>query len=97
MSRAIIKKSILFVCVYLLISASLYAAESQSKEHKYWPDEGWRTSTPEAQGMRSAVLADMQWYVQLILWNCWKLEIIYKSTQKQRPILWRLIHFVFLD
>ena len=25
----------------------------------YWPTQGWRTSTPEAQGMKSDVLADM--------------------------------------
>jgi len=82
MSRPIIGKSILFICVSLLISVSLFAAESQSKEHNYRPTKGWRKSTPEAQGMRSGVLADMQWYVQPILRNCRKLEIIYKSTQK---------------
>jgi len=64
MSRAIIGKSILFICVYLLISVSLSAAEFLSKEHNYWPTEGWRTSTPEAQGMRSDVLADMLSLVQ---------------------------------
>jgi len=82
MNRAIIGKSILFICVSLLISVSLSTAESQSKEHNYWPTKGWRTSTPEAQGMRSDALADILWYVQLILQNCRKLEIIYKSTQK---------------
>ena len=59
MSRAIIGKSILFICVSLLISLSFSAAESQSKEHNYWPTKGWRTSTQEAQGMRSDVLADI--------------------------------------
>jgi hypothetical protein len=86
MSRAIIGKSILFICVSLLISVTLSVAEYQSKEHNYWPTKGWRTSTPEAQRMRSDVLADMLWYVHLILRNCWKLEIIYKSTQKQSPL-----------
>jgi hypothetical protein len=37
MSGAIIGKSILFICVSLLISGSLSAAEFQSKEHSYWP------------------------------------------------------------
>jgi len=59
MSRAIIGKSILFICVSLLISVSPSAAESQSNEHNYWSTEGWRTPTPEAQGMRSEVLANV--------------------------------------
>jgi len=29
------------------------------EDHPYWPTEGWRTCTPEAQGMDSARLADM--------------------------------------
>jgi CubicO group peptidase (beta-lactamase class C family) len=64
MSRGKIRKSILFICVSLLILASLSAAESQSKECNYWPTKGWRTSTPEAQGMRSDILADMLSRVQ---------------------------------
>jgi len=86
MSRALIGKSILFICVSLLISVSLSVAESQSKGHNYWTTKGWTIFRPEAQGMRSEVLADMLWYVQLILRNCWNLEIIYKSTQKQSPL-----------
>ncbi|MFQ5796390.1 MAG: serine hydrolase domain-containing protein [Candidatus Bipolaricaulia bacterium] len=33
-------------------------------EPDYWPTQGWRTSTPEAQGMDSARLAEMLAYIQ---------------------------------
>lgn len=33
--------------------------ETNAASGEYWPDGAWRTSTPETQGMDSAVLADM--------------------------------------
>jgi CubicO group peptidase (beta-lactamase class C family) len=42
----------------------LYPSEARSSKQDYWPTKGWRTSTPEAQGMRSGVLADMLSLVQ---------------------------------
>lgn len=35
-----------------------------ANEHSYWPTTGWRNSTPEEQGMDSALLADMILYIQ---------------------------------
>jgi CubicO group peptidase (beta-lactamase class C family) len=31
---------------------------ANAKNNQYWPTEGWRTATPESQGMDSAVIAD---------------------------------------
>lgn len=52
---ALIAKSILIgALIVLLSSATGFGTDSD-----YWPDETWRVSTPETQGMRSDVLADM--------------------------------------
>jgi CubicO group peptidase (beta-lactamase class C family) len=48
-------------CVARLICAALLVALGTSRadaQEKYWPTNGWRHSSPEAQGMDSKVLAD---------------------------------------
>ena len=35
-----------------------------SNSVNYWPTQGWRTTTPERQGMKSDVLADMLQYIR---------------------------------
>ena len=44
------------VVVFLLLGPHATGAHAAEK---VWPTNGWRTSTPEAQGMRSEMLADM--------------------------------------
>lgn len=48
---AIVAVAIVGVIAYILLS--------KPAEETYYPTQGWRTSTPEEQGMDSAVLADM--------------------------------------
>lgn len=36
-----------------------FSTEAQSKQEDYWPTEGWRTATPESQGMNSELSAEM--------------------------------------
>jgi CubicO group peptidase (beta-lactamase class C family) len=48
----------LVVLVLLLVGGALHAVESQETP-AYWPTQGWQTSTPEKQGVRSEKLADM--------------------------------------
>ena len=46
----------LFICLFGLTS---------SASSDYWPTAGWRTSTPEEQGMHSKILADMLEWIQI--------------------------------
>lgn len=48
----------LLLSALLVASGTLYAVETQ-KSPEYWPTQGWRTSTPEKQGVDSEKLADM--------------------------------------
>jgi len=43
---------------------SVKAVSTATHRPTYWPTEGWRTSSPEAQGMDSAVLDEMFKYIQ---------------------------------
>lgn len=43
--------------------ASMLPGFAFSAEHAYWPDQNWRTSTPEEQGIDSAMIADMLEYI----------------------------------
>lgn len=58
--------AVLFLILLLLTAAAL--AEKQATPptapETYWPTHGWRTSTPEAQGMDSEVLAQAFDYVR---------------------------------
>ena len=58
--------TVLFLILLLLTAAAL--AEEQAAPptapETYWPTHGWRTSTPEAQGMDSEVLAQAFDYVR---------------------------------
>ena len=47
-----------FLC-FLVWGLCILSNPASSGAFDYWPTHGWRTSTPEAQGMRSDVLADM--------------------------------------
>jgi CubicO group peptidase (beta-lactamase class C family) len=56
-------KTLLYVFLALMIGmaacAPLKSMAVQVPEPDYWPTEGWQSSTPEAQGMDSAQLANM--------------------------------------
>lgn len=57
-----IKRGFLHMAVAVLLLAALIPAlptHAQSGSAPYWPTEGWRTSTPEEQGMNSETLAAM--------------------------------------
>jgi hypothetical protein len=53
------------ICLFLAFAALLAGCSSpksisvQVPEPDYWPTEGWQSSTPEAQGMDSNLLAQM--------------------------------------
>jgi CubicO group peptidase (beta-lactamase class C family) len=54
-------KRIFFLAIIaaLLLAALPVSVTAQEGETTYWPTEGWRTSTPEEQGMDSEMLAAM--------------------------------------
>ena len=49
---------VVFSICFMALSYS-YPAHAQTKQIDYWPTKGWKTSTPEAQGMDSNLLANM--------------------------------------
>ena len=54
----------IFVPLFSLSVTNGLRAEETSHSTDYWPTNGWRTSTPEEQGMASAKLADMFEYIK---------------------------------
>jgi len=50
-------RQLFLLCLAVVLVAGCAGATPNPPD--YWPTEGWRTSTPEEQGMDSAVLADM--------------------------------------
>ncbi len=59
-------KRIFFLAVIaaLLLAALPASVTAQDSGSTYWPTEGWRTSTPEEQGMNSETLAAMLSLIQ---------------------------------
>ncbi|UCG79871.1 MAG: serine hydrolase [Desulfobacterales bacterium] len=63
-------KRFLFLCIVAALVAGCaiatptLAPASTPESTAYWPTEGWRTSTPEEQGMDSETLADMLHTIQ---------------------------------
>jgi CubicO group peptidase (beta-lactamase class C family) len=54
------KKSLMLaLIVFLIAGVSPALAQEPGAQEPYWPTDGWRTSTPEEQGMDSNQLADM--------------------------------------
>lgn len=53
------KPHIFFTLPILLLVLSLGAPNASPAADDYWPDAQWRAATPEGQGMRSEILADM--------------------------------------
>ena len=53
-----IRTAVVFFIYFIALSFS-YPANSTAKQDDYWPTKGWKTSTPEAQGMDSNLLANM--------------------------------------
>jgi CubicO group peptidase (beta-lactamase class C family) len=51
-------------CIIILWFICWFNQATSSAATDYWPTEGWRTSTPEKQGMHSGFLADMLEYIQ---------------------------------
>jgi len=56
-----------FICLFGLTS---YASSD------YWPTEGWRTSTPEEQGMHSKIISDMLEWIQVKSYSIDSITII---------------------
>jgi formylglycine-generating enzyme len=55
--RTIMKNTITHIILVVAFLASILPGIAFSDE--YWPDQDWRTSTPEEQGIDSAMIADM--------------------------------------
>lgn len=54
------KKIILqFFILSLLLTISLNSSNAMDKKPAYWPTNGWRTASPESQGMDSYLLIEM--------------------------------------
>jgi CubicO group peptidase (beta-lactamase class C family) len=50
---------------FLLVGFAIFAqAQTAPSREMYWPTQGWRSSSPEAQGMDSAKLAEAFVYIQ---------------------------------
>ncbi len=47
------------ICIYSNACSSTTASTAIENEPAYWPTEGWRTATPESQGMDSLNLINM--------------------------------------
>jgi len=56
---------IIQTCIFLIVFASCSEPSDQLavRAPNYWPTDGWRTSSPEAQGMDSERLADALDYI----------------------------------
>jgi CubicO group peptidase (beta-lactamase class C family) len=55
-----IKKKALLLFVFVLVSALLWSCERGGPDKPdYWPTQGWKTATPESQGMDSTLLLNM--------------------------------------
>src|SRR5215831_18820077 len=67
--EAVVKRvplAVLFLVLTLLVVVA-FAGErtaSTAEPETYWPTHGWRSSTPEAQGMDSEVLAQAFEYIR---------------------------------
>ena len=61
----LLKRCLLLIFTALLAAAQVSAQTGQkTPSTKYWPTQGWRSSSPEAQGMDSAKLAEAFDYIQ---------------------------------
>src|SRR3989442_14102081 len=61
----LINRCLLLIFTALLAAAQVSAQTGQkTPSTKYWPTQGWRSSSAEAQGMDSAKLADAFDYIQ---------------------------------
>ena len=58
-----IKKLLSIITALILVLLVLTACTPTSREPDYWPTDGWKTSTPEEQGMDSEMLANMFGYI----------------------------------
>ncbi len=54
--------TVLIVLLLVVVGAAAMPAAARQDE-RYWPTDGWRTSTPEEQGMNSSKLADLFAYM----------------------------------
>jgi hypothetical protein len=72
--RLIIGLLIVVLALSVLVLAPLAGAQESSAP--YWPTEGWRTSTPEEQGMDSEKLAKMLEAIEKENWGFHNLLVI---------------------
>ena len=72
-SRKIIFCILTFILFAFLTDNSLYA---QPKEREYWPTSGWKSSTPEMQGMDSAKLLIADEFIQNRLPDAFSLLVV---------------------
>ena len=58
-------KKIFYILTFSLFAfLTEYAVCEQPKKREYWPTSGWRTSTPEMQGMDSSKLSKADEFIQ---------------------------------
>src|SRR4051812_42221711 len=61
----LLERGFLLILTALLAAAQVSAQSGQNAPStKYWPTQGWRSSSPEQQGMDSAKLAEAFDYIQ---------------------------------
>ena len=58
-----VKRSVLAALACATVTTAVVLARP-APDQPYWPDDRWRSSSPEAQGMNSSVLADALEYIQ---------------------------------
>jgi len=61
---------------FLFVFLTENAVGEQSKERKYWPTSGWKTSIPEKQGMDSAKLLIAEEFIQNRLPDAYSLLVV---------------------
>ena len=78
--------------IFCILTFSLFAfltenaVGEQPKEREYWPTAGWKTSTPEEQGMDSAKLLIADEFIQNRLPDAFSLLVVKNGYLKKTEI-----------
>ncbi len=81
----IMRRKAFQLCALILASILLWSCGGVGQDKPdYWPTQGWRTATPESQGMDSALLLDM-------------LEVIWQNDMKIDSVLVARNGYIVLD
>ena len=70
------KKIFCILTFFLFAFLTVNAVGEQPKEREYWPTAGWKTSTPEEQGMDSAKLLIADEFIQNRLPDAFSLLVV---------------------